>query len=237
MDTPLPANGSDLLADPFAALDVNERVEPRFIPVDRDRLPLLKRLTGLYRQVQDSIAELKPARQRLGQLKGTLLDEDFVRKHPGPQPASERFMQTERSLDWAKAWFRRNPYQNAFVEFELVLANLAEDAYNLQACIHEIIDALPNIGCTLERNLAMLNLQAANRLLFLAEQEHAQAVAYLKSQPNPPANLPARPLDEAVRRLNNDSSTKYWTTLRRTPPLFPTVDITLPSLAVAPSES
>jgi hypothetical protein len=220
-----PAAG-DNPVDVFADVDPNQWVEPRFIPVDRERLPLLKRLTALYRQVEASIAALKPARQRLGQLKGTLLDEAFVRKYPTrPEPLGREF-HARRIDDWTKAWFRRPPYQRAFLEYELVIANLAEDAHDLQACILEIIDTLPHMSAGFKRDLSMVNVQSANRLLFVAQEEHSQAVAHLKAQPNDPANLPARPLDEALRRLTNDSDTKYWVELRRNPSVFPLKDST-----------
>jgi hypothetical protein len=216
----------DTTVDVFVGVDPNQWVEPRFIPVDRDRLPLLKRLTGLYRQVEVGIAELKPARLRLGQLKGTLLDEAFVRKYPTrPAPLGREF-HAQRIDDWTKAWFRRPPYQRAFLEYELAIANLAEDAGKLQALIHEIIDTMQHMAAGFERDLSMVNVQSANRLLFIAQEEHSQAVAHLKAQPNDPANLPGRPLEEALRRLTNDSDTKYWAELRRNPSVFPVKDST-----------
>src|SRR5580704_13139878 len=75
-----------------------------FLAYDGDSLPLLAELTQLYARVQKRIAALKPARSRLGQLKGTLLDNQLDQKYPDPKPdhASDRHNDYQR--DFWKAY-------------------------------------------------------------------------------------------------------------------------------------
>ena len=202
--------------DIFASIDLDNPCDlGQFIPYDRDKLPLLRQLTQLDAQLRQSLSRLKPARSRLGQLKGQLLDEAFARKYPDPQPESERFQLTERSMDWNKAYFRRSPYQNAHVALSLAIAALAEDAANLQICIIANIDELGRMADPLERDVLMLNVQLAEHLLFAAEAEHKQAVQHLAAQPNSRCGLLMVPQADAIKRLRNDSDTQYWTKLRR----------------------
>ena len=90
--------------------------------------------------------------------------------------------------------------------------------------MQEIIDGLASMGNRFERDLTMVNLHAANRLLFVAQEQHSQAVAHLKAQPNDPASLPALDFYEAVERLRRDGGTRYWTNQRCNPPQFPIKD-------------